>query len=409
MATPNVFIAGAGIAGTTLALQLSRIGVPVQIIDTVTNFQPIGAGINLLPHATGALNSLGLLEALESSSAEIERLSFKTASGQLIHSEARGRNAGYHDPQLAIHRGTLHEILLKALEQSQGIEMRQGEHLVGFRSGKENVEITLANVSTGIEAVTHVNALIGCDGIHSKVRECLYPEEGNPVQSGVEMWRGIAMNSGLQLGREMSLIGCLRDLKLVLYPLGSQDGAERVNWVLERRQRAEAMATADWSRIADKAALRDICQQSEIECVDLGNLINSTETVHYYQMVDRDPLPQWSYGRVTLLGDAAHPMYPFGSNGACQAILDTKCLSSEMAEASTVMDAFESYDAKRRPAMSKVVELNRELPPDAILDIVDERLGKQVGAVPSDVIGENEIARLSERYKAVAGFSLSQV
>lgn len=408
MNNEQILIAGCGIAGATLGINFARQKIPFHIIDAATQFNPIGAGVNLLPHAVEVADELGLLSNLGRLANEIKSLSFITCDGKEIHKEQRGRSAGHKYPQLAIHRGILHQLLLDCLQNQYDISVERGVKLIDFTQDDDVLHVQTDNNNGSNLPPKQFRALVGCDGIKSATRANLFPREGAPVSGEVEMWRGVSINPGLELGSQMFLIGSLEDLKLVIYPIGSVDGREHVNWVLERKLHSTDEANADWSECVEKNALVEIVKQSRISCINVESLINSSENVLYFEMVDRDPLPQWSFDRVTLLGDAAHPMYPFGSNGACQAILDTEALCQALKSESGVAEAYEKYDFKRRYNTNNVVRLNRKCPPDAILEIVDQRLKGRSESSPSAVISLEEINYISSIYKATAGFSLRQ-
>ena len=405
----DILICGAGIGGLALAIAINDSGKSLSIIDKTEEFKHVGAGVNILPHAMHILDKFELADRVAEKANEIDQLSFLTSEGYKIHSEPRGRKAGYRIPQFAIHRGELHNVLLHKLEVELGLEVNRGYALHDFCQTECSAQVNLCQPRFTDTSSFSFSALVGCDGIHSKVRSSLYPDEGDPIQSGVEMWRGISANTNFNLKNDMFLIGSLDDLKLVIYSIGRHDGKELINWVLERKQKAKALINADWTRVAQREHVIEVCQSSKIQCVDLVKLINKTESIHYFQMVDRDPLTKWGEANVTLLGDAAHPMYPFGSNGACQAILDAGSLAGHLSNTKSVPGAFAAYERERRPITSKIVELNRKLPPDSILEIAHKRLNGRNNIEPQNAVSKDEIESISERYKEVAGFSISQL
>ena len=407
MAEQDIIIIGAGIAGLATAINLSMRGISVRIFDSVNKFEPIGTGINLLPHATKVLRDMGVLGEIEQVSSPVESLRFMAASGVEIHREDRGTIAGYETPQLSIHRSLLHNLLIEALYNRWKVTVQLGHTFESYEQTSSGVtaNFTTANGTVPVQGL----AMIGCDGVHSFVRKQMFPDEGPLVQSGIEMWRGIAKDTQLWPSGQMKLVGCLRDIKLVAYELGRTGNKNNLNWVLERKKRPNATGGSDWCEAAKRDDLMAAIRESEISCVDLEQLLDNTDTILYYNLVDRDPLPYWTSGSVTLLGDAAHPMYPFGSNGACQAILDSVALAKSFEGSENSEDALAMYEHRRREATSRVVLLNRELPPDAILEIVDRRTQDDPSLTPSDAITAREITEISDRYKSVAGFAVSQL
>jgi 5-methylphenazine-1-carboxylate 1-monooxygenase len=403
----EVLIIGAGIGGLTLALMLHQRGIPCGVFEAAPEVKPLGVGINLLPHAMKELSDLGLEGALASRGVLTAEAAFFNRFGQLIYREPLGRSAGYGWPQISIHRGALQAVLIDAVIDRLGkdrlllgwecldVEQSDGAAIARFRDAAEK----------GVLPPQRGSAVIGCDGIHSAVRRQLYPEEGEPIYSGVNMWRGVTRWPPILSGASMIRAGWFTHAKLVLYPIRSDiDAARRqlVNWVVE-------IATPkyerwNWSR---PARLEDFLAPMagwHFDWLDVPEFIRAADVMLEYPMVDKDPLPRWSFGRMTLLGDAAHPMYPRGSNGAGQAILDARALADGLAGESDVDAALAAYDARRREATANVVRANRTTPPDAILGEVHRRSGDKPFAAIEDVISREELAAISDGYKRIAGY-----
>jgi 2-polyprenyl-6-methoxyphenol hydroxylase-like FAD-dependent oxidoreductase len=393
----DVLIVGAGIGGLTLALQLHRRRIPCRIFESAPEIKAVGVGINLLPHATEVLGGLGLEPALARLGVETAASVFFNRFGQLIYSEPLGRRAGYAWPQFSIHRADLQSVLLEAVLARLGKErIHLGWHCVGFEQDEAKLRLMFRDRDP-VEG----KVAVGCDGIHSVIRKQLYPREGEPRYSGVNMWRGVTRWKPILSGASMLRAGWLATGKLVHYPIRNRidaDGRQLVNWLWEIE--TPQHKRWDWNRPARVADFIADAESWRFDWLDVPAFLRAAELVLEYPMVDKDPLPAWSYGRVTLLGDAAHPMVPRGSNGAGQAILDARAL----AECLEGNDSLKRYEALRLGPTSNVVLENRRNPPDAILREVYQRTGDQPFERIEAVISAQELAALSERYKQVAGY-----
>ena len=394
-----VLIIGGGIGGLTFALSLHQAGIACRVFEAAPAIQPIGVGINLLPHGMRELTELGLRDALARLAVETRELRFYNRFGQFIFSEPRGRYAGYEWPQLSIHRADLHEVLLNAVRERLGTDaVSLNMKCLEIVAGQGNVTAKFQDGSSAEGCCA-----IGCDGIHSAVRRQLFPGEGPPAYQGINMWRGTTRMKPFLGGAGMAVAGWLEVGKMVIYPIRPvQDGLQLVNWVAEIQSPRNVMQ--DWNlggRIED---FYPTFEQWTFDWLDCAALIRNAEQVLEYPMVDRDPLPYWTKGRVTLLGDAAHPMYPRGSNGAGQAILDARTLAGCLLKNETVENALKDYESKRLKAANDLVLMNRANPPDAILREVWKRSGDRPFARIDDVISQAELVAMSEAYKRVAGF-----
>lgn len=399
----EVLIVGAGVGGLTLALALHKEGVACRIIEAASSLEEIGAGINLQPHAVDVLNELELKRALTAHAAPIGELRFFSRHGQLIHVQPRGQQAGFNHPQYAIHRARLQSLLLNAVQIRLGnARLELGVRCLHADETQTGVRVVTGHVDGSRQQRT-VRVLVGCDGIHSRVRALLHDGSDLPRYSGVTMWRGVGRAPSFLGGATMILAGSLDAGKLVIYPLDpASDQSERlVNWVAEKR--VAVMSRQDWSAHGDATELAWVDREWGIPGLDVPSLVHQTARILRYPMVDKDPLPFWSRGRITLLGDAAHPMYPFGSNGACQAILDAKTLAKCLAENDAPEQALLDYERQRLPVTRDVVLLNRECAPDAILDVVERRSGGLRFREIDDVMTRDERVSLLSRYARVSG------
>jgi 2-polyprenyl-6-methoxyphenol hydroxylase-like FAD-dependent oxidoreductase len=397
----DVLIAGGGIGGLALALELHQRKIPCRVFESAPQIQAVGVGINILPHATRVLGELGLEPALARVAVQTAESVFFNRFGQLIYREPLGRRAGYARPQFSIHRADLRAVLLDAVKARIGEDrIHLGWHCLGFEQDEQGVRLFFRNreaVESGVA--------VACDGIHSAIRRQLYPGEGEPRYSGVNMWRGVTRWKPILSGASMVRAGWLATGKLVHYPIRNNidaDGRQLVNWLWEIE--TPQYKRWDWNR---PARLEDFIAGAEnwrFDWLDVPAFLRAAELVLEYPMVDKDPLPAWSVGRVTLLGDAAHPMVPRGSNGAGQAILDARALAQCISEEGAVQLALKNYESMRLGPTSNVVLENRRNPPDAILREVYERTGDQPFERIEAVISAQELAALSERYKQVAGY-----
>lgn len=402
MSDADVLVVGGGIGGLTLALSLHQAGVSCRVFEAAPDIQPLGVGINILPHGMRELCELGLQDELAACAIETRELAFYSRHGQFIYKEPRGRYAGYDWPQLSIHRADLHKVLLDATVQRLGRDAVRLDHRC-LEAEQDGAGVTLffdeAEPQQGKVAV-------GCDGIHSALRRQLYPDQGPPKYSGVNMWRGAVRWPAFLGGDTMVSTGWMTVGKTVIYPVrpGTPEtgGEPLINWVAEI-ERPEAVRQ-DWTGRGRLADMMPAFAGLKFDWLDISGMIESTGEILEYPMVDRDPLPRWTFGRLTLLGDAAHPMYPRGSNGAGQAIIDARFLTGQIKKLGATREALEGYEAVRGPATAKVVLTNRNDPPDAILREVWQRSGGRPFERIEDVITTAELQAISDRYKKVAGF-----
>jgi 2-polyprenyl-6-methoxyphenol hydroxylase-like FAD-dependent oxidoreductase len=400
----SVLIGGGGIGGLTLALSLHERGIPCVVLEAATEVRPLGVGINTLPHAIRELAALGLLPALDACAIRTRELRYLNRFGQSIWVEPRGLHAGYDLPQLSIHRGWLQTLLWNTVRERLGeSKLMAGARLTGFSQGPDSVTVHCADGRT-----VSGSALIGADGIHSLIRRTLHPDDGALRWNGIQMWRG-AMDWPIYEGGDVMVIAGDMTEKLVLYPIaaGIRPETRLTNWAVCVRQGDGSNAPPrreDWSRPGRLDEVLPHVRRFDLPMVDVEALVRATPEFFEYPMCDRDPLPWWTQGRVTLLGDAAHPMYPVGSNGASQAILDARCLAA-LLSSSTVPDALVAYEAERRPKTAAIVAINRRGGPERVVDVVSERAPDGFARL-EDVITHEELAAIASGYATMAGFSL---
>jgi 5-methylphenazine-1-carboxylate 1-monooxygenase len=403
----EVIIVGAGIGGLTLGLALHQAGIACRIYESAPELKAIGVGINLLPHASRELAALGLEEALARVAIETRDATFFNRFGQLIYQEPLGRAAGYDHPQFSIHRGDLQLVLLDAFRARAGHDrIVTNSHCTGVAQDETGVTVTFADGPGGKNRFTARGRIaIACDGINSAVRKQFFPDEGEPRYSGVNMWRGVTRWKPMLSGASMVRAGWLSHGKMVIYPIrpAGPDGLQLINWVAEIE--TPNYRKRDWNREGRFDDFIGAFADWHFDWLDVPAFIRAADSVLEFPMVDQDPLPRWSFGRVTLLGDAAHPMVPRGSNGAGQAILDVRALTTALLQHVDPVAALAAYEAQRLEATTRIVLTNRSNPPDAILREVFQRTNDRPFADIDDVISRDELVALSEDYKRIAGYS----
>jgi len=411
----KVAIIGGGIGGMSLALSLAAAGLDdVDVYESAPAIRELGVGINVLPHAIRELTELGLLDRLSAVGIRTAEFSYFSRLGQWIWGEPLGMDAGYRWPQFSIHRGQLLAVLYRAVADRLGADrIHTGHHLVRFGQNRGGaVSGDFVNRATD-ETVDRIEAdlLVGCDGIHSIVRRVLYPEEGPPKWNGVTMWRGITAGRPFLSGRTMINAGSTRQ-RIVVYPISSVEEAQGnalINWVATLRVAATGdMPDQDWTHVAQREEVLGAFASFVFDFLDVPSLIRGAEVIYRYPMVDRDPLPSWDFGRVTLLGDAAHPMHPVGGNGASQAIIDARVLARELVLHPSIEAAVAAYDNQRRAATAALVQLNRRAGPHRCQDLVEERAPEGFSEL-SDVVTQQELEEIAEEYKRVAGFETEKL
>lgn len=404
----RVAIVGAGVGGLTLALELHAAGIECRVYEAVPELSAVGVGINLLPHATRELDRLGLLDELSSVAVTTRESVFFNRFGQHIYTEPVGTNAGYRWPQLSIHRGDLQAVLATAVRTRLGADgLVTGHRCTRVTEDDAGVAVDFA-LADGTTTTVRADAVVGSDGIHSVLRRQLHPDEGEPVYSGYNMWRGVTVWDPILSGASMIRAGWLATGKLVVYPIRDDvDGTGRqlVNWVVEIE--APRHAGRDWTRAGRLDDFVNRFADWHFDWLDVPALCASATSILEYPMVDQEPLEWWGTGRITLLGDAAHPMVPRGSNGGGQAVLDATALAKALRAATSAAEAFAAYEQLRRPATTGVVRANRANPPDAILREVYLRTGDRPFDRIEDVISTAELDEIIANYKRTAGYSLT--
>jgi 5-methylphenazine-1-carboxylate 1-monooxygenase len=407
----KVAIVGGGICGLSLALNLHRRGVACRVYERVPEIKQLGVGITLLPHAMRELSALGLGDELLAAGIENRESRFFNRFGQLIYKEPRGKFAGYDVPEVGIHRGRLHVILAKAVRDRLGPDAICTDHeCTGVEQDEGGATVHFKETSTGHRRESvRADVAIACDGINSAIRKKYYPDD-KLAFAGINSWRGVTRRKPIFDGHTYIRAGSIRTGKIVIYPILDnidEHGNQLINWMADIK--GDTFEQNDWNQPGDLADFLPVYENWHFEWLDVPQMIRESEQILEYPMVDKDPIEVWTFGRVTLAGDAAHPMYPRGSNGAAQSTIDARTLADALASHGDAQQALKAYEAARAVAAANVVRTNREYPPDFINTKVEELVGDRPFENLDSYISQDEIRTLSENYKRVAGFTLADV
>jgi 2-polyprenyl-6-methoxyphenol hydroxylase-like FAD-dependent oxidoreductase len=398
----RIVISGGGIGGLTLALSLHAAGIAVELHEAAPDPKPLGVGINILPHAVRELTELGLGARVQAAGVATRELLYANRQGEEIWREDRGLAAGYRWPQISIHRGDLLMLLLAEARARLGDALHFGSRGIGVESDASGATLRLAGGGSA-----RGDAVVAADGIHSAIRAQWFPDEGAPRWNGCILWRATSEHPGFLTGRSMVQAGDSR-VKFVCYPIREARGDRPalINWIAEQRIDPNApWPREDWNRSGRIEDFLPLFADWEWGWLSVPALIRATQAVWEFPMVDRDPLPRWTHGRATLLGDAAHPMYPIGSNGASQAILDARVLAWHLATTGEAEAGLAAYEAARRPATGAIVVANRGTGPDQVLDLAAQRAPRGFGVAGRDaVLPRAELEAIAAGYKRTAGF-----
>ena len=398
----KIIIAGAGIGGLTAAMCLHRAGHDVTVYEAVSEMRPLGVGINIQAGAVRILCSLGLEPALAATAIETRELRYANRHGQTIWADPRGRHAGLPWPQFSIHRGELQMILVHAAREMLGADrIRMGRRIARFAQHHDKVSVQFVDRDGMPVENVEADILIGADGIHSAVRAQYYPDEGPPKWQGILMWRGVTVGKPFLGGNTMVQAGH-HNQKFVCYPISrahAERGEALINWICDLHMGDGALPSReDWNKPGRLEDFLPRFADWNFGWLDVPEVIRNAHTILEFPMVDRDPLPRWSHGRITLLGDAAHPMYPIGSNGASQAILDGEAITEELAVGDDPELALKRYEERRLPPTARIVESNRRKGIDVMLDIVEQRAPQGFTDLES-VLPADELEKIVGDYK----------
>ena len=404
-----VLVAGGGIGGLCVALTLHQIDVPCLVLESVRHLQPLGVGINLQPNAVRELYELGIgPDRLDAIGLQTREFVLVGLNGKEVYAEPRGMRAGYKWPQYSVHRGGLQMLLYEAVLDRLGAgAVRTGVTVTGYCNDASGVR---ARVETrdGERLEIEGSLLIGADGLHSAVRAQMHPNQP-PIQwGGAIMWRGVTPGLPIRTGASFVGLGTHRH-RVVFYPISNPDpvtGLASINWIAEITvDNTGGWTNGDWNRRVELESFIHHFEGWNYDWLDVPAMLRGADAVFEYPMIDRDPVPTWVDGNVALLGDAAHVMYPTGSNGASQAMMDARVLGAAMLEHGVTARALQAYDAKLCAEISAVVLRNRGAGPFGLLNLLDERCGGVFDDIDA-VIPAAERDSFMSRYKAAAGFAM---
>ncbi|WP_037914576.1 flavin-dependent oxidoreductase [Sulfitobacter sp. 20_GPM-1509m] len=406
----RVLIAGGGIGGLALALTLHQIGVPCTVFESVRSLRPLGVGINIQPNAVRELFDMGLTaDDLDSVGVPAREWAMVGLNGQDIYAESRGLEAGYNWPQYAMHRGEFHMLLARVLQDRAGDDaIRLGARVTGYEKHDDGTVTALIEHADGSTSREDGTLLIGADGIHSRVRAQMHPDQPPIHWGGAVMWRGTALAKPIRTGSSFVGLGTHRQ-RMVIYPISHPDpdtGLALVNWIAEvTMDDPSERADIGWFR---EVPIDDFIHHFEdwvYDWLDVPALIRGSDSAYENPMIDRDPVSTWVDGPVALMGDAAHAMYPTGSNGASQAVIDARALGVTFVEHGVNADALAAYDAKLCGPISELILRNRGAGPFGLLNMLNERSGGEYDDI-DDVIPPAERQEFMAKYKAAAGFAI---
>lgn len=413
MSQPLVLIAGGGIGGLSLALTLQQIGVDCLVFEAVQELRPLGVGINIQPNAVRELYDLGIgAEDLDQVGVPAKEWALVGLNGNDIYSEPRGELAGYNWPQYAVHRGKFHMLLYRKFVERAGKDaVRLGQRVTGYENNADGSVTAIVEHTDG--TVTHETGtiLIGADGIHSAVRAQMHPDQPPIHWGGAVMWRGTTMTKPIRTGSSFVGLGTHKH-RMVIYPISHPDpetGLAQVNWIAEvTYDDPSAHETTGWFRQVELSDFAHHFDGWEYDWLNVPELLRGAEVAYENPMIDRDPVPTWRDGAVALMGDAAHAMYPTGSNGASQAVIDARELGAAMLAHGVTAEALKAYDDKLCGPVSELILRNRGAGPFGLLSMVDDRCGGEFDDI-DDVIPAQERAEFMAKYKAAAGFAIEKL
>ena len=407
----SVIIAGGGIGGLTMALTCHQIGVQAVVLESVRNMAPLGVGINLQPNAIRELIDLGLEDELGSIGIEAREWALVGRNGKDVWSEPRGRLAGYRWPQYSVHRGELQMLLYRTVLERMGPDaVRTGPRVTGYRNESQGVTVQV-DTRDGGSIVVQGSVIVAADGLHSSVRAQMHPTQPAPHWEGAVLWRGATYGPPIRSGASFTLIGSL-DQRFIHYPISAPDpdtGLQLQNWIAELSfDPSEGWPESNWNHQVDIDKFLPSFEDWKFDWLDIPSLVRDSPAVWEFPMVDRDPAHHWVDGRVCLLGDAAHVMYPVGSNGASQAIVDARVMGAKFLDYGVTAEALQAFQDELIEPMSALVLRNRGNGPVGILGLVDERCGGVFEDI-DDVIPRAEVESFMANYKAAAGFAIDEL
>ena len=407
MENDRVLIAGGGIGGLVTALTLHQVGVPCTVLEAAREMRPLGVGINIQPNAVRELQDLGIgTDDLDRVGLPAQEWALVGLNGKEIYSESRGEAAGYRWPQYAVHRGKFHMLLFDKVRERLGPgALRLGRRVTGYVHTEGGVAARMCS-DDGAVATETGRLLIGADGIHSAIRAQMHPDQPPIHWGGAVMWRGTTRARPIRTGSSFVGLGTHRH-RMVIYPIShpDEDGLATINWIAELTLDAsDGWQQRGWFK---PVQIKDFAHHFEgfrYDWLDVPEMLRTADVAYENPMIDRDPVKTWVDGAVALMGDAAHAMYPTGSNGASQAIIDARELGAAIVAHGATPDALRAYDEKLCGPIGAVVLRNRGAGPFGLLNLVDERCGGEFDDI-DDIITQQERQEFMHGYKTAAGFA----
>ncbi|MDH2435862.1 FAD-dependent monooxygenase [Pokkaliibacter sp. MBI-7] len=406
----NIAIIGAGPAGLATALQLHQQGFRPRLFETVSELKPLGVGVDIKPYAVKELTEMGLYDAFRAISVEAKESVFYTGYGQEIFGEKCGRHMGYEYDQRFVHRGHLQMMLYKAVQERLGAEaITLGTRCTGFEQDADGVTVHFDNsANPAAPATIRADIVIGVDGIRSVVRSKLLPESSRSHFSGITLYRGVTVMPPVREGGTILHIGDpIRQGTLIVYPIQDNvdgQGNQLVNWVIEQGEKPQS--EEDWNQEVGVKEIEHVFDDCQLGFLDIGEMIRNARECYLFPLIDHDPLPQWSFGRVTLLGDAAHAMYPRGGNSVCQAFVDARTIAERLATIADPVEALKQYENDRREKVNWLVLASRGEGPEVVRRIVEERSGGRPFDDIEDIFPHEEALAIFSEYHAKAGMKI---
>jgi 2-polyprenyl-6-methoxyphenol hydroxylase-like FAD-dependent oxidoreductase len=397
----------------SLALTLQQIGVPCLVFESVPEIKPLGVGINLQPNAVRELYELGFgPDSLDRIGVQTQEWALVGLNGHEVYSEPRGLKAGYTWPQYSVHRGGLQMMLYRAvLERLGSASIRTGVKVEGYRNNGDGKVTALLRSRGGHSSEVEGALLIGADGLHSAVRRQMYPEQPPIHWGGAIMWRGVTVGKPIRTGASFVGLGTHRH-RVVFYPISAPDpstGLADINWIAELTvDSSGGLPDGDWNKRVIQDDFLHHFEHWNYDWIDIPAMLRGATEVFEYPMIDREPVPTWVEGHVALLGDAAHVMYPTGSNGASQAIVDSRVLGAAILEHGVNSRALRAYDTQLCKQISELVLRNRGAGPFGLLNLLDDRCGGVFDNI-DDVIPRAERDEFMQRYRTAAGLAAEKL
>ncbi|WP_205962816.1 FAD-dependent monooxygenase [Pararobbsia silviterrae] len=403
----DIAIIGAGIGGLTLALRLHQKGFRPRVYESTAELRPLGVGVVSQPYGTREMTELGLLDELNAVSVDAIESVYYNQYGQEIYGERCGTHMGYPHGQRFIHRGIWQMLLYKAVIERLGPDsVVLGARATGFTEDANGVTVRFRpnHATQPVPAEIRADVVIGIDGIKSAIREQLYPESSKPHFSGITLWRGVTLMKPFKTGGTILHIGAPSQGSLIVYPIHDDwegTGLTLTNWIVEQNDRAESIE--DWNQKGDIAEIAHMFDECKLDFLDVGEMLRNAREVYLFPLIDHDPLDRWAFGRVALMGDAAHAMYPRGGNGACQALVDARVIAEKLSTIDDPVEALQRYEQERLPIANRIVLANRGDGPEVVRRIVEERTQGQRFDDIEKVLPFAEADSIFKEYHRLAG------